>query len=103
MSKFENHPNYNCRITTDSGEEFLVYANWLHNQQLDSWQEWACDAGNTRIYIDKNFDIWSGECKNDHLGNVLTEWDIKPNNRCRQTTCTGCTDDLIVKKYREEF
>jgi hypothetical protein len=98
LSKFENHVNYNCKIITDSGEEFLVYANWLHNEKLDSWQGWACDAGNTRFYIDKNFDIWSGECKNDYLGNVLDQWAINAHTRCRRETCTGCTDDLITKK-----
>ena len=98
MNKFENHTNYNCRITTDSGEEFLVYANWIHNEKLDYWQGWKCDAGNTRFYIDKNFDIWSGECRNDLLGNVLGDWDVKVNSLCHQPTCTGCTDDLIIKK-----
>lgn len=98
MSKFENHTNYNCEIATDTGETYRVYANWLHNEQLDHWQGWQCDAGATRFYIDKNFDVWSGECRNDYLGNVLTQWDPIPGTVCRQETCTGCTDDLITKK-----
>ena len=40
QNKFENQENYNCRITTDTGEEYLVYANWLHNERLDNWQGW---------------------------------------------------------------
>jgi hypothetical protein len=98
LNQFENHSNYNCRITTDTGEEYRVYANWIHNEKLDNWQGWSCDAGYTRFYIDKNFDIWSGECQNDRLGNVLGDWDIKPNNHCERATCTGCTDDLITRK-----
>ena len=60
----KDHDNYNCRITTDNGEQHLVYANWIHNQGLDTWQGYHCDAGHTRLLIDNNFDVWSGECKN---------------------------------------
>jgi hypothetical protein len=98
LSKFENHVNYNCEIATDTGETYRVYANWLHNQQLDRWQGWQCDAGKTRFYIDKNFDVWSGECQNDYLGNVLTEWEPLQGTKCRRKTCTGCTDDLMTEK-----
>jgi hypothetical protein len=93
------HDNYNCCITTQDGQEHLVYASWLHNEKLDCWQGYHCDAGNTRFHIDKNFDIWSGECKNDYLGNMLGGWSPKADVICKQTTCSGCTDDLMVKKY----
>jgi hypothetical protein len=99
LSKFENHKNYNCKITTDMGEEYLVYANWIHNNRLDSWQGWSCDAGHTRFYIDKNFNVWDGECKNRQLGNVLTNWAPITDNVCRRSTCTGCTDDLLTRKH----
>ena len=102
LSQFENHSNYNCKITLDSGEQFRVYANWIHNEQLDQFQGWSCDAGHTRFYIDKNFDIWDGECQNTHLGNVLTEWNINTDTICKRSTCTGCTDDLIVAKHKND-
>jgi hypothetical protein len=102
LSNFENHKNYNCIITLDSGDEYKVYANWIHNQGLDHWQGWHCDAGHTRFHIDKNFDIWSGECKNDHLGNIANDdWNIKTNTICNRSTCTGCTDDLLTHKYEK--
>lgn len=94
------HSNYNCKITTDSGETHLVYANWMHNEGLDSWQGWRCDSGHTRFHIDKNFEIWGGECFNDHLGNILGDWNIKTDSVCTKLTCTGCTDDLITNKYK---
>jgi hypothetical protein len=97
--QFENHSNYNCEITLDNGEKYLVYANWIHNNQLDSWQGWCCSAGHTRFYIDKNFEIWSGECKNNHLGNVLEQWTVKTDTVCLKSTCTGCTDDLVIEKH----
>ena len=102
MSKFENHPDYNCEITLDSGEQFKIYANWMHNQKQDNFEGWSCAAGHTRFYIDKDFNIWDGECKNSLLGNALTEWNPILDNTCKRPTCTGCTDDLIVAKYKNE-
>ena len=96
---FENHSNYNCNITTDTNERYNVYANWIHNNKLDNWQGWQCGAGSTGFYIDKNFDIWSGECMNDYLGSVNTNWEPKHNTVCQQPTCTGCTDDLLTAKH----
>lgn len=77
-----------------------MYANWLHNQDVDHWQGWHCDAGNTRFYIDKNFNVWDGECKNSLLGNALKDWNANTNTVCTRTTCTGCTDDLMIGKHK---
>ena len=100
QNKFENHENYNCRITTDTGEEYLVYANWLHNERLDNWQGWSCEAGATRISIDKDLKVYSGECKNDYLGSASDEFTVLEHTICKKERCTGCTDDLIVAKYK---
>jgi hypothetical protein len=96
LSKFENHSNYNCKITLNNGKEYQVYANWMHNQNLDHWKGWRCDAGHTRFYIDKNFDVWSAECHNDYLGNALGTWEPKFDTICNRPTCSGCTDDLLT-------
>lgn len=101
LNNFENQENYNCLIKLNTGETYRVYANWIHNQNLDHWQGWECSAGFTRFYIDKNFNIWSGECKNNLLGNVLAEWQIKSDTVCNQPTCGGCTDDLMTAKHEK--
>ena len=98
QNKFENQENYNCRITTDTGEEYLVYANWLHNEQLDQWKDWTCEAGATRLLIDKDLKVYSGECKNDLLGSAVDGFTVLEHTTCRQERCTGCTDDLMVAK-----
>lgn len=100
MSTFENHTDYNCTITTDDGDQFNVFANWMHNQQLDQWQGWNCNAGYTRISIDKNGNVYSGECKNDFLGNVFDNTFIinQTPTICKRNRCTGCTDDLMINK-----
>jgi hypothetical protein len=100
LNKFENQENYNCRITTDTGEEYLVYSTWLHNEQLDQWQGWHCDAGATRLFIDKNFDVYSGECRNDYLGNAIDGFNLLEHAVCQQERCSGCTDDLVVAKHK---
>jgi hypothetical protein len=98
LPQFENHKNYNIKITTDSGEEYLVYANWLHNNQLDNWQGWSCEAGASRLLIDKDLKVYSGECKNDYLGSAIDGFELLDHAICKQTRCTGCTDDLSIEK-----
>jgi hypothetical protein len=96
--KFTNHTYYNCRIYLDDQTEFLVEANWLHNNNLDRWQNWQCNAGVDRIYIDPVGDVYSGECENDYLGHIDHDWNLHQFAVCQKETCTGCTDDLMVKK-----
>lgn len=98
--KFENHPNYNCEIVTDTGNTYRVFSDWLHNEQLDHWQGWECAAGASRLYIDKNFNVWSGECRNDNLGNALTGFEVLEKTVCQRLSCTSCTDDLVVAKKK---
>jgi hypothetical protein len=88
-------------VHTADGKTHRINANWLHNNDLDHWQGWRCNAGHQRISIDENFDVYSGECMNDQLGNLFGSWDLLPAaGTCRRQTCTGCTDDLVIKKYK---
>ena len=80
--------------------DLVIDINWLHNEQLDHWQGWSCEAGATRLLIDKDFEVYSGECKNDSLGNALAGFDLLESSICKQDRCTGCTDDLIVAKHK---
>lgn len=96
--KFENHSNYNCEVATDTGETFRIYANWLHNNGLDSWQGWQCKAGSDRLYIDKNLQVFGGECENDHLGHAILGFQLLYSTVCKKSSCSGCTDDLVVAK-----
>lgn len=100
MSKFENHKNYNCEVVTDQGHKYLVFADWIHNNQLDNFKGWNCDAGITRLAIDENLNVYSAYCENDYLGNAVLGFDLNQQTICKQNTCTGCTDDLIVKKSK---
>ena len=100
--KFEDHPHYNCEITLSTGEKYRVSANWIHNNQLDNWHGWSCNAGVQRLDIDKNFNVHSGQCHNDYLGNLKTEWSpLTQPTTCKKQRCTGCTDDLLVSKHKK--
>lgn len=101
--KFENHTHYNCKITLNTNEVYLINANWIHNESMDNWQTWECSAGQTRILIEIDLTVYSGECLNDNLGNLATGWELFNNPTvCKQNRCTGCTDDLIVFKKEKQ-
>jgi hypothetical protein len=99
--KFENHQYYNCEIETNDGEKFRVSANWIHNNGMDHWQGWQCDAGHRRLDIDKDFNVHSGVCKNDYLGNLFGQWQVLDRPTvCKRERCVGCTDDLLIAKHQ---
>ena len=100
--KFENDQFYNCEITLSDGEKYRVSANSLHNRHLDNWKGWSCDVGFRRLDIDKNFDVWSGVCRNNYLGNLKTKWaPFNEPTTCERERCVGCTDDLLIGKYEK--
>lgn len=100
LTLISDHWDHNCEITLDDGTSKKVFADWLHNNNLDYWKGWNCDAGVTRISITENLDVFSARCNNDYLGNLNTEWNLLENSICKQDRCTLCTDDLMLKKYK---
>ena len=97
----KNHKFYNCKIEFDDGSSHLVEANWLHNNNLDHWKDWHCDAGYNRLSIGPDLSVHSGVCMNDYLGQLDGEWSLLSSpTRCTQDRCNGCTDDLLAKKHK---
>jgi hypothetical protein len=92
--------NHNCKVFFEDGTSAKVYANWIHNNNLDQWQGWYCAAGADRILITEDLDVYSGECKNDYLGNLNLEWNLIENPICKRERCSGCTDDLLMEKSK---
>lgn len=101
LSDLRDHFDYNIKVTTDSGTQYKIFANWLHNNQFDHWKGWVCSAGATRLYVDKDFRVFGGECKNDQLGSVF-DFQLLTNTVCKRDRCTGCTDDLMVAKQESK-
>lgn len=102
MSKFSNQKNHNCRVTLDTGEEYLVYSNWIASEGLHHFKDWYCDAGRTRFFIDSEFNVFSCESgRNDNLG-TLDSFEILSNGtHCKQDICPHCTDDLATYKSKD--
>ena len=95
-----NDPNYNSKITFDDDTTALIYASRLHNEQLDYWLGWQCDAGVNYIYIYNN-EVYGGECRNDRLGILDQDWELIDNYTiCKLNRCIGCTTDLMQKKQK---
>lgn len=100
MKKLENHKNYNCKVTTEDGEEFLIHANYLKENDLDQWKGWHCEAGYTQVMINVDLEVYGGECKNDYLGSALDKISLLPTATiCKLEKCSGCTADLLRDKY----
>jgi MoaA/NifB/PqqE/SkfB family radical SAM enzyme len=100
IKNLQNHINYNCQATTNDGSTFLLHANTLHNDKLDFWKGWKCAAGRLRIHIDSKLKVYSGVCRNDELG-LVEDFQLLPfYTTCNRIRCTGCTDDLIIQKYK---
>ena len=99
-----NHSNYNCKVTTSNGEESLIYANWLNNEHQNFWKDWHCQVGTERFYIDQDLQVFSGECKNNYLGSILSDFEPLPNGtKCSRDRCNGCTDDLMTAKHHPDL
>lgn len=89
--------NYNVKITNSDGYDAFVFAQRLHNENLDHWQGWQCKAGVHSIYIYES-EIYGGECRNDQLGH-FGDWQmIKDWTVCQRERCGGCTTDLMQEK-----
>jgi len=97
--KLHNHEFYNCTVYLTDQQSFLMEANWLHNNLVDSWQGWQCHAGYDRLFLDSDGNLYSGDCRNDHLGHVDQDWKLFDQPTiCWQEQCTGCVEDLLVTK-----
>ena len=95
-----NDHNYNSKVTFDDATTALIYATRLHNENLDYWQGWHCDAGVNYIYIYQN-EVYGSECCNDRLGTLDQALElIDDHTICKLDRCSGCTNDLMQKKQK---
>lgn len=102
MTALVSDQNSNCLVELDNGVQVAIYANQLHNKELDRWEGWTCWAGMTRLYVDHDGNVWTCEGRNHHLGNISSGWQLltKPGTCCRNR-CGPCTDDLVTEKYEK--
>ena len=93
--------NYNVSVIDDAGVEHLCHANDLQEWNIHHWQNWKCRAGVDYLYVTENGDAWGSQCQNDYLGNVYEGITmLEDHTVCHQLRCTGCTNDLTVRKWK---
>lgn len=98
-NKLDN--NFNVKATDADGNEYLLFANRFKNEDSCDWQGWQCAAGSEHILIEFNSDVYSGECKNNYLGNLEDDFTLLTQyTTCNRHSCTGCTPDLSVTKFK---
>lgn len=89
----------NCIVEFSDGTSQLVDARELLINGLAKWEGWHCKAGSSRIMIEADLSVYSGECLNDKLGNLKTGWELLPAHTiCKRAQCTGDVSDLIIDK-----
>jgi MoaA/NifB/PqqE/SkfB family radical SAM enzyme len=98
--------DYHCNAVVElkDGSKIEVFANQLYDKGLHYWEGWYCNAGVTSIYIDNNFEVYSGNCKNDKMGNLFDEnfSFLKEQTICKRKLCTACSSDLYAGKSKEK-
>jgi hypothetical protein len=102
MIKFDKDPDCNAVITAADGQETAIRAYRLYDSNLAKWQGWNCAAGKDMIFVDHDFTVYGGQCRNDCLGNLFDkEFKLLTKSTiCRRETCTPCEADLLVKKQQ---
>ena len=102
MSEYNLDKNYNIKVSTESGNTYNVFANRLDNHKLTNFKNWLCESGSSSLFVSFNDDIYSGQCLNDKLGTVDNFKIYDEPTICNRSRCTGCTTDLMMKKYSKE-
>ena len=94
----EESRHYNCIAEDENGRLYKIHADQLRNKGMNHFLGWECDVGISRIFIDVDQTIWSGACHNTKLGEG-TDWQLLDSpDICRRDKCSGCTDDLLIRK-----
>jgi hypothetical protein len=89
----------NCVVEFSDGSVQSIDARELLVNGLANWQGWECQVGTSRIVIEANLAVYSGECLNDKLGDLQTGWELMTGPAiCRRKTCTGNVEDLYIDK-----
>ena len=92
--------HYNSEVMLRDGSTIKISANQLFDKNLHHWQGWLCDAGVNSVMIDWDFTVYSGQCRNDCLGNLMSDdfEFLKSPTICKRQNCTSCASDLYSNK-----
>lgn len=93
-------PNSDCTAILADGTEIDIESWDLWRNNIAYFQGWNCAAGMDSIVVESDFQVWSGVCRNDNLGNLMDENFslLKEPTVCVKNQCTTCIADLINDK-----
>jgi MoaA/NifB/PqqE/SkfB family radical SAM enzyme len=91
----------NAIVELANGESIAIDAVQLVDKNLTNFKGWQCYAGVERMYIDPQFKVYSGQCRNDYIGelfdnnlSLFTEPTV-----CKQEKCV-CVADIFTTKIK---
>ena len=98
------HKDNNCNtvVTLKDGTIIEVKADQIYDKNLHHWEGWFCNVGVDSIFVDSDFTVYAGNCRNDKLGNLFDK-DFSLFDKptiCKQKKCTSCTSDLFSTKFK---
>jgi len=98
-TKITKDINCNAILELANGETIEIFADNLVQKNLNHFKGWQCNAGVERIYIESDFTVYSGQCKNNILGNLFDENFslIEDYVLCEQNSC-DCAGDIYTTK-----
>jgi hypothetical protein len=91
----------NTVVQTKNGEKIEIAADQLYNSDLHHWKDWHCYVGVDSIFIDDDYTVYAGNCRNDSLGNLFDpKFQLfQEPGVCKKETCTLCASDLYSTKF----
>lgn len=94
--------NCNAIVHLQNGDTIEIATDKLYDNNLHHWQGWYCNVGVDSIFIDDDFTVYAGNCRNDVLGNLFDNSFafFETPNKCKKETCTSCTTDLYSTKFK---
>ena len=98
------HKNKSCNavVYLSDGSTIEVNTDQIHNNNLHYWEGWFCNVGVDSLFIDNDYTVYAGNCRNDKLGNLFDK-DFalfSAPKKCKQEKCTSCASDLFSTKFK---
>jgi hypothetical protein len=104
MTKLVKNEYCNATVTLKDNSTVDVAVSQLCEKDLNNFKGWYCAAGMDQIYINESLTVYSGQCYNDNMGNLMDEnFKLFDNPTiCKQESCGSCTSDLYTRKIRKD-
>jgi len=104
MTTLQKNEHCNAVVFLKDGTTIEVSTDQLHSKNLHHWKDWYCNVGVDSIFIDYDYTVYTGNCRNDILGNLYDKnFSLFKNPmKCKQQTCTSCASDLFSTKFKEQ-